>query len=106
MKLDDWKTLSPYGKWTCADGREVLFNRSYWPILERRPGAPVKAADPNERIPYVQQYYFFDDANCPWSRSDLPAAQETVSRINQVLAEWGQSALPPLTGGRSKLPRG
>ena len=27
----------PYGKWTCADGREVLFDRNYTPMNERRP---------------------------------------------------------------------
>jgi hypothetical protein len=26
----------PYGMWTCADGREVLFNRNYDPIWGRR----------------------------------------------------------------------
>src|ERR1019366_697539 len=28
----------PFGKWTCADGREVLFNRNYKPIWQRYPG--------------------------------------------------------------------
>jgi RecA-family ATPase len=37
MTFGEWRDRCPYGKWTCADGREVLFNRSYWPILERRP---------------------------------------------------------------------
>ena len=28
-----WNDL-PYGMWTCADGREVLFNRFYEPIMQ------------------------------------------------------------------------
>jgi hypothetical protein len=35
--------MRPYGMWTCADSRQVLFNRRYRPILERRPGQPVRA---------------------------------------------------------------
>ena len=35
--------MRPYGMWTVADGRQVLFNRNYRPILERYPGAPAKA---------------------------------------------------------------
>jgi hypothetical protein len=30
----------PYGKWTCPDGREVLFNRFYEPIWQRHPEQP------------------------------------------------------------------
>jgi RecA-family ATPase len=37
MTFREWRDRLPYGRWTCADGREVIFNRSYWPILERRP---------------------------------------------------------------------
>ena len=32
MLLHSWL---PYGRWRCADGREVLFNRFYEPIWER-----------------------------------------------------------------------
>jgi hypothetical protein len=35
----------PYGKWTCSDGREVLFNRHYEPMLgpcpESRRARPI-----------------------------------------------------------------
>jgi hypothetical protein len=40
MSYEKWKYAAPYGKWTCADGREVLFNRLYWPILQRIPRQP------------------------------------------------------------------
>lgn len=42
--------LMPYGAWRCADGREVLFNRGYYPIFERRPGGEAMRADPDEWI--------------------------------------------------------
>jgi hypothetical protein len=41
----------PYGIWICADGREVLFNRAYTPIWQRRPGQTAEPADPSERVP-------------------------------------------------------
>ena len=33
----------PYGRWTCADGRQVLFNRGYNPIWSWRPNRGVDA---------------------------------------------------------------
>src|SRR5262249_58294574 len=56
----------PYGIWTCADGRQVLFNRFYDPIWSRYPGQPATAADPNEWVHWQEQEWFFDDGNTPW----------------------------------------
>jgi hypothetical protein len=39
-----------YGRWRCYDGREVLFNRSYQPLWERRAGQPVEMANPSEWV--------------------------------------------------------
>src|SRR4051812_34435506 len=39
-------TALPFGKWTCADGREVLYNRDYVALWQRRPGEPAEQADP------------------------------------------------------------
>ena len=50
MTFEEWHHAVPYGGWTTADGREVLFDRSYWPILERRRVAPAKAARPSEWV--------------------------------------------------------
>jgi hypothetical protein len=50
----------PYGKWTCADGREVLFGRSYIPLLQRLDGT-VSEADRSERVPFVKQTWFYTD---------------------------------------------
>jgi hypothetical protein len=94
MSYTEFRLRCPYGKWTCADGREVLFNRQYWPILERRPGEKATPANPNERIPWKEQDYFFDDGNSPWQRRNRSVAAHTLTRCNQVLAEWGYPALP------------
>lgn len=51
----------PYGIWTCEDGREVLFNRFYEPILQRRPGGPVEPATPGEWVRWKRQSWFYDD---------------------------------------------
>jgi hypothetical protein len=40
----------PLGRWTCADGREVLFNSFEEPIWQRRPGAEASQADPHARV--------------------------------------------------------
>jgi len=40
-----WHEL-PYGMWTCADGRQVLFNRFYEPILQRPRAARPKWPTP------------------------------------------------------------
>jgi hypothetical protein len=96
MKLDEWKCRCPYGKWNCADGREVLFNRNYWPIVERRPGEPAKPAGSCERVPWVDQSHYFHDCNSPWRGGTgrfHQDAMQTLARCNEVLAAWG---LPPL----------
>src|SRR6267378_6694541 len=55
----------PYGMWTTADGREILFNRDYQPIWQRRPGCTAKQIEP-QWIDYVKERWFFDDGNPPW----------------------------------------
>ena len=44
-----------YGRWRCRDGREVLFNRGYRPLWERRPGQPVAIANPKEWVDLVER---------------------------------------------------
>src|SRR5215468_6698717 len=63
-RFDRVRITLPYGLWTCPDGREVLFNRDYAPIWERLPGEPARRADPNERIPWADQVWFYNDG-CP-----------------------------------------
>jgi hypothetical protein len=94
MSYREFRLRCPYGMWRCADGREVLFNREYWPILERRPGERAKPADPNEWVRWIEQEHFFDDANSPWHRRRPKTAAQTLARCNRVLAEWCFPALP------------
>lgn len=55
----------PYGKWICEGGREVVFNREYQPILQRKDGV-VSYADRNERVKgIVQHEYYYDDGSDP-----------------------------------------
>jgi hypothetical protein len=42
--------ILPLGRWTCADGREVLFNAFEEPIWQRWPGIKATPADPYERV--------------------------------------------------------
>lgn len=62
LEFERWNKL-PYGKWRCADGREVLFSRFYEPLLERRVGDGVREADPKEWVvDIVHQEWFYRDA--------------------------------------------
>ena len=72
-------TVLPYGKWTCADGREVLFNRRYQPIWQRQQSITFPA-DPAERVPFVQQEWFYNDGT---SRYRLNV------RLRRILVDFG-----------------
>jgi hypothetical protein len=58
-----WTGLLPYGKWTCADGREVLFNRDYQAIWQRYPGRQACEADPFEWVEWLSAENYFDDGS-------------------------------------------
>jgi hypothetical protein len=79
----------PYGMWTCADGRQLLFNRAYVAIWQRYPGQPATAADPTEWVPWKEQQYFFNDGSLPWMKS----ARATKIKCERLLADWG--VVPP-----------
>lgn len=70
----------PYGKWTCADGREVLFNRFYEPIWQRRPNESPMPADPHERVLWIDQVWFYDDG---------VRDRQKTKYAEAVLSEWG-----------------
>lgn len=70
----------PYGIWTCADGREVLFNRHYEPIYEKLPNGKVQAAHRYEWVPFIKQDWFYTDA------TTIPAS---IRKGLSVLAGWG-----------------
>lgn len=59
----------PYGRWTTADGREVLFNRGYEPLWERSPNFSARAANPQEWVePIKKQEFFYNDGSHPMYR--------------------------------------
>jgi hypothetical protein len=72
----------PYGLWRCRDEkgrREVIFNRAYQPLWSRRPGQPVKLADPKEWVEGI-----IDDADYFWADG-----RGTNERGLRLLQEWG-----------------
>ncbi len=80
----------PYGKWTCADGREVLFNRGYKPIWQRLGGC-VSAADRNEWVKWEKQEWFYTDFNSPVKchGASKKKRDETIRRCEAILNAWG-----------------
>jgi hypothetical protein len=76
----DRKALLPYGVWRCADGSELLFNRRY-KVLHARDGQrrPL-SIEPNIRIEWKEQSWYYDDATPPMDK---------VRQALAALAEWG-----------------
>jgi hypothetical protein len=64
------RIVMPYGKWTCADGTEVLFNRDYRPIWKKHSNGMVVAADPDEWVIFTKQEFLFGDHNAPHEDRD------------------------------------
>lgn len=78
-----WVNLSsvlPYGVWSCADGREVIFNRQYHPMYEREINGKWARADPGEWVHWTKQTFLYDDSVRLHKRMQLAAA---------LLKEWG-----------------
>ena len=73
--------MLPYGRWTCADGREVLFDRDYTPICQRTPPGPVSLADPKEWVRHIDSQRFYDDDGTSERRKKVAALA--------ALTEWG-----------------
>jgi hypothetical protein len=78
-EFDRWNNL-PYGRWTCADGRVVLFNRFYEPIYQRYPGGPLRDTDPAEWVPYTQQEWFYGDEDPEPAKRRKANAALTMAR--------------------------
>jgi hypothetical protein len=64
IKYSARRTL-PYGAWTCLDGRIVIFNRNYTPIVQQVNGVNAYA-DKSEWVKDIAKTeYFFDDITDP-----------------------------------------
>jgi hypothetical protein len=78
-------TMLPYGCWVCEDGREVLFNRFYEPIWQRR-GGDAKPADCHERVEHARQL---------WLYSDRDGEKAKRTKAISALSKWGLPVPPP-----------
>jgi hypothetical protein len=74
----------PYGMWSCADNREVLFNRYYRAIWQRYPGEAASLADRDEWVPCDDECHFYEDACVPWRRNK--AARLMAAKLDEVLS--------------------
>jgi hypothetical protein len=77
-------TRDPYGKWTCKDGREVLFDRGYCPLYSKRPGEPAEIAEPNDYPDGAKTEHFWLDGRTQPERS-----WKTRQKLDRLLREWG-----------------
>lgn len=79
----------PYGIWICMNGSQILFNRDYNAIWLKPKEGGVVAIDPDARIIYTEQVFFFNDNNPPWIN------KRTLEGCIKVLREWGVEAYDP-----------
>ena len=70
-----------------AGGDEVLFNRFYNPIFQRKPGQPARPANPHQWVHWVTQDYF--------------AWPPDIAATNKLLESWGLPPLPPIPKRRN-----
>lgn len=84
------RIVLPYGKWTCVDGTEVLFNRDYFPIWKKQANGVIIAADPLEWVRFSKEEYFFGDHNNPYEDRDSNRVCMTQ------LHEWGVQDRSPV----------
>lgn len=88
---EDRRKNLPYGIWTLEDGGQVLFNRYYLPLWERRPDGTIIPRDhtpwgtaPNPEdgrwVKWKTQRWLYDDGT--------PELQKREAGM-RALAEWG-----------------
>ena len=75
------KSELPYCMWTCGNGRQVLFNRSYRPIWER---AALGTAEPANRTEWMQNIVREEHYYTDWI-TDV----KRLTKGRAVLASWG-----------------
>ena len=92
----------PYGAYVCADGRQVLYDRHYKPIWQRRPGQPATVADSEEWVKWDSQGWFYSDSDCH-KKATLRRLQ-TVMRLFRTGRATAVQALHPC-GAAGRVPR-
>jgi hypothetical protein len=91
--LKDFKPMRlylPYGKWICADGREVLFNRDYCPIWERSTDGVVVAIQPDVYVKHEKSEHYYNDRTAPYYDNN----KVTFDHCLAVLNDWGVEDKP------------
>ena len=75
----------PYGKWICADGTEVLYNRDYCPIWARTPAGKVFTLDPDTWVSGIQSSndFYYADGSKPWDN------KISLDKCLDALKSWG-----------------
>lgn len=73
----------PYGKWTCKDGTEVLFNRDYRPLWAKDVNGVVIALDPDTWVEYEEEEWLYNDSTRPLEN------KRTFESCVAALREWG-----------------
>jgi len=96
-----WQRVAlPYGRWDCAGGRAVLFNKFYEPIWVRWPTGEVRRADPTEWVRWRAQSWFYGRCVAvplpPWRSG------RTEQLCLAILADFGVGwcAVPAVGGAR------
>ena len=69
-----------YGRWTTADGTEVMFDRRYRPRWRRKPDGVVEPADPSQWIDGIVEE--------SWSYSDRTSLSDRKKINARIAAEW------------------
>jgi hypothetical protein len=75
-----------YGFWRDPEGRIILFDRKYRPLLQRKPADRVRMADPQERVSFDHEAWFYDDSTPLDIRRAL--AELTVIRLIEAGAPF------------------
>lgn len=73
------RKMLPYGRYNCADGSYVLFNRDYQPLFRIQPDGTHSVCKLTDWIQHHSEEWFYDETNPPWeSRSVLNACVEQL----------------------------
>lgn len=81
----------PYGFWRTEDGREILFDRGYLPIMERSPEKTARQPDPSAWIAVVAIQWLHEGC-ADFRRAKFAPLKATLERI---VADFSNGAPMP-----------
>jgi hypothetical protein len=91
-----WRDVLPYGRWLCADGTQVLFDRRYCGLWQRSP-AGVTIPAKNLWLENVEaEFWFFNDDCTPWHNNFIPGF-DALTRCVRALFDFGITIEPSKT---------